>query len=188
MPQRRLRRSYFSSFVSALAYRLRIDRPGFGPPAWSLLLVFCVIALWMELSPPTGFPRVPFVDSVRLSPDATVWSMGLGFPKVVTGILILGFMHQEKVRSWREFGLVLKRVMPVFLVTAAVVMPIAIVLGNVRFDRKWTPLFLVWAPVNLLFACMPEEVFFRGLIQRLLTSKLKKVEPRGALSCIAGIN
>jgi len=157
-------------FLVALSYRLSITNPGFGVPPWSLLLVFAALTMWLALSPPQGFPRTPFVDSVRLSPDAVVWSMGLGFPKVVPGILIFGFMHPERVRSWRELGVVLKRVTPMFLFTLAGLMVIAVALGNVRFDPKWTPLFLVWAPVNLLFTVMAEEAFFRGLVQRGLNA------------------
>jgi membrane protease YdiL (CAAX protease family) len=154
--------------ATAVHYRMRVTHPGSGLPLphWAYPLMFAIVALWLGLAPPTGFPRTPFIDSVRLSPDAIVWSIGLGFNKVVTGIFILGILHQENVRSWRELGSVLIRVMPVLLVTTAAVMLIAIALGNVRFDPKWSPLFPVWAPVNLLFTCMAEEAFFRGFAQR----------------------
>jgi uncharacterized protein len=128
------------------------------------------VALWLGLAPPSGFPRTAFIDSVRLSPDAVVWSIGLGFTKVVTGIFILGILHPDNVRSWRELGSLLKRVTPILLVTTAAVMLIAMALGNVRFDPKWSPLFPVWAPVNLLFTCMAEEAFFRGFVQRELNA------------------
>ena len=156
--------------LAAVLYRQRITHPGSGAPPWVFLLVFCALALWIGIASPQGFPRVPFVDSVRLSLDATVWSMGLGFTKVVTGIFILGILHQERVRSWRELADVLKRVAPVFLVTVTAVMVCALALGYVRFDPKWTPLFLVWAPANLFFTCLAEEAFFRGILQREISA------------------
>lgn len=154
--------------ATAVHYRWHDTHPGSGLPLphWAYPLMFAIVALWLGLAPPTGFPRTPFIDSVRLSPDSIVWSIGLGFNKVVTGIFILGILHQERVRSWRELGSVLKTTTPVFLVTITAVMLVAIAIGNVRFDPKWTPLFLVWAPVNLLFTCMAEEAFFRGFAQR----------------------
>jgi uncharacterized protein len=36
------------------------------------------------------------------------------------------------------------------------------------FQPRWTSLFWVWAPVNLLLTCLTEEAFFRGFIQREL--------------------
>jgi membrane protease YdiL (CAAX protease family) len=156
--------------LAAVVYRLRITNPGFGLPPWAYCLAFGAVALWIGIAPPLGFPRTPFVDSVILSPGAAVWSLGLGFNKVITGIFILGILHQERVQSWRELAKVLKRIAPVFLVTLVAVMIFAMALGYVRFDPKWTPLFLVWAPVNLFFTCLAEEAFFRGFVQRELSA------------------
>jgi len=157
--------------MTAGFYRLRITDPGqgLGLPVTSGLMFFG-LALFLALAPPASFPRTPLISGVLLSPDAIPWSLGLGFTKVVTGIFILGFLHQERVRSWRELAEVLKRVAPVFLVTVVVVLIVALALGYVRFDPKWTPLFLVWAVANLFFTCMAEEAFFRGFLQRELAA------------------
>lgn len=173
--------------LAAVLYRQRIVNPGSGAPPWVFLLAFCALALWLGIAPPRGFPRTPFVDSVRLSLDAKVWSMGLGFTKVVTGIFIFGILHQERVRSWRELADVLKRVVPVFLVTISAVMVCALALGYVRFDPKWTPLFLVWAPANLFFTCLAEEAFFRGILQRELSAlgTNRKLATIGAVIVVA---
>jgi membrane protease YdiL (CAAX protease family) len=65
-------------------------------------------------------------------------------------------------------GHVLARVAPIYLLTALAVMLLTLALGYVRFDPRWTPLFCVWAPINLLFTCLSEEAFFRGFVQREL--------------------
>ncbi len=47
-------------------------------------------------------------------------------------------------------------------------MAASLALGFVRFDPRWTPLFWVWAPINLLLTCVSEEALFRGFLQREL--------------------
>ena len=113
-----------------------------------------------------GFPRVALAENVVLSAGALPYTLGIGYPKVVGGIFILVFMHRNLVVSWRELGGVLARVAPAYLVTVPVVMALTLALGYVRFDPKWTPLFVTWAVVNLFFTCLSEEAFFRGFLQR----------------------
>ena len=57
---------------------------------------------------------------------------------------------------------------PAAVATAAVSIGIALAAGYVRFEPKWpgaAPAFLV---ANLLFTCVAEEAFFRGLVQERL--------------------
>lgn len=131
-------------------------------------LGFFAFALAMGLALLPGFPRTVVVEGARLSPDALPYTLGLGFPKVAGGIFILGLVHEARVRSWREFGDVLKRAAPVLAATLVAVMLCALALGYVRFDAKWTSLFFLWAAANLFFTCLSEEAFFRGFLQREL--------------------
>jgi membrane protease YdiL (CAAX protease family) len=156
----------------ALAHRWCKTRPAPRTARWQPVasgLAFFLFALAMGLLLLPGFPRTVLVETVVLSPGALPYSIGLGFPKVVAGIFVLGLIHDERVRSWGELGQVLWRAVPVFLATVGAVMALALAVGYVRFDPKWTPLFLVWAPVNLLFTCLAEEAFFRGFVQRELS-------------------
>jgi membrane protease YdiL (CAAX protease family) len=134
--------------------------------AAGLALFIFALALALLLLP--GFPRTTLTEATVLSPGAMPYGIGLGFPKVVAGILILGIINEERVSSWSELSGVLSRTAPVFLATLVAVIACAWSLGYVRLDPKWTTLFLVWAPVNLFFTCLSEEAFFRGFVQREL--------------------
>ena len=147
-------------------------------------LAFFLFALVMGLALLPGFPRTVVIDAVMLSPDALPYSLGLGFPKVVGGILILGLIHQARLRSWRELGEVLKRIAPVFALTIVAVMTCALALGYVRFDAKWTSLFLLWAVANLFFTCMAEEAFFRGFLQHELARIGSNRQLAGAVALV----
>ena len=59
-------------------------------------------------------------------------------------------------------------------------MLLTLALGYVRFEPRWTPLFWVWAPINLFFTCLSEEAFFRGFVQREL-ARLGANRARAAL-------
>ena len=104
-----------------------------------------------------------------MSEGATPYGISVGFPKVVTGIIILGLINPLLVTSWRELGRVLARAFPVFVVTAIVGMIAVLAMGYASFAPKWTTLFLLFAPVNLFFTCLSEEAFFRGFIQHELS-------------------
>jgi membrane protease YdiL (CAAX protease family) len=162
------------ALLGAAAWMYGVCKARAGLPRAGLLRLASGVALFllavvMGLALLPGFPRAVAVDSVVLSPGALPWSLGLGFPKVVTGIFIIGLIHRDRVRSWRELGTVLARAASAFLVTALAVMVLALALGYVKFDPRWTPLFLPWAIANLFFTCLSEEAFFRGFVQRELS-------------------
>jgi uncharacterized protein len=128
-------------------------------------LAFFIYALAIGLALLPGFHRVVLTQPVVLSTGAAPHGISVGFPKVVTGIIILGLINPLLVHSWRELARVLARALPVFLVTAAVGMAVVVLMGYSSFAPKWTALFLLFAPINLFFTCLSEEAFFRGFVQ-----------------------
>ena len=154
--------------VLALLYvRVRDDETLPHKAIWQCVagLVFAVYALALGLALLPGFHRVELVQPQVLSAGAAPYGISVGFPKVATGIIILGLINPLLVRSWRELGRVLARALPVLVVTLIVGMTVVLAMGYSSFAPKWTPLFLLFAPVNLFFTCLSEEAFFRGFIQ-----------------------
>lgn len=125
-------------------------------------------ALAMALLLLPGFERTLVAGGVVLSPGSVPYDLALGFPKVSAGVLILGLISTQRVRSWSELARVLKHATLPFAVTLIGVMGLCLAVGYVRFEPKWHTLFLVWAPVNLFFTCLAEEAFFRGFVQHEL--------------------
>jgi membrane protease YdiL (CAAX protease family) len=162
------------AILVALAITYQRARAGASPDksVWQALagLVFFLYALAMSLALLPGFIRVELAAPVVLSAGATPYSIGVGFPKVTTGIVILGLINPLLVRSFAELGRVLARALPVYLITAFAGMAVVILMGYSSFAPKWTSLFLLFAPVNLLFTCLSEEAFFRGFVQHELAS------------------
>jgi membrane protease YdiL (CAAX protease family) len=156
----------------AIAYaRVRANTGSPNRPFWQALvgLVLFGYALAMGLALLPGFTRVVLVDAAALSPGAAPYDIAVGFPKVVTGILILGLINPLLVHSWGELGRVLARAVPVFAITALVALAAVLLMGYTTFAPKWTAVFLLWAPINLFFTCLSEEAFFRGFVQHELS-------------------
>lgn len=153
------------AIAAALAWgyanaRSRALRIGLG-------IAFGLYALAMGLALLPGFDRVVLVHQVVLSAGAAPYDIAVGFPKVVCGLFVLGIIDPSLL-SRRGLGTALAAAAPVFVVTVLVVMLAVCAMGYTAFAPRWTPLFLLWAPINLGFTCLSEEAFFRGFVQREL--------------------
>lgn len=167
--------------VLALGYvRIRDHATLPDKALWQTLagLLFAVYAVAMSLAVLPGFHRVVLVEPQVLSPGAAPYGISVGFPKVATGIIILGLINPLLVRSWNELGRVLARAIPIYVVTAVVGMVVVIAMGYSSFAPKWSALFLWFLPVNLFFTCLSEEAFFRGFVQH----ELSRIGSRRALA------
>ena len=131
--------------------------------------MFFIYALAMCLALLPGFHRVVLAQPQVLSDGAAPHGISVGFPKVVTGIIILGLINPLLVHSWRELGRVLARALPVFVHHRGGRAWPWCCHGLQSFAPKWTALFLLFAPVNLFFTCLSEEAFFRGFVQHELS-------------------
>ena len=155
--------------VLALALLAGLAWGGVAAPRWrcALTLLAAVFALGLSLHLVPGFhPAVLFRD-VRLTSDAAPFALALSFDKAAAGLLLLAAFC-VRASSVRQLAAQGPSIAGAALTTAAVSIGIALVAGYVRFEPKWTeatPAFLV---ANLLFTCVAEEAFFRGLIQERL--------------------
>jgi membrane protease YdiL (CAAX protease family) len=108
-----------------------------------------------------GFANPTLVDQVRFSADAATYSMRANFDMAAVGVILAGVFCQ-RLREPREWAETIRRVWPVTLATLVVVLGLAMLLGYVRPDLKWTPYSALFLASNLLFTCVTEEAFFRG--------------------------
>ena len=126
------------------------------------------LLLGLHLLP--GFSNPAIVRDVLMSPGAQPYSQYLNFDKTLGGVLLLGGIGWRPMRSAAEWAVALRRTVPLILATVVVAMAGSLALGFVRFEPRWTQLFWVWAPINLLTTCVSEEAFFRQLLQTELRS------------------
>ena len=157
------------SALVALAVLAALAWGGVAAPRWrcTITALAAVLALAMSLHLLPGFrPAVLFHD-LHLTPDAAPFALALSFDKGAAGLLLF-VAFCLRATSWRQFASQAPAIAVAILVTAAVSIGVALAAGYVRFEPKWpaaAPAFLV---ANLLFTCVAEEAFFRGLIQERL--------------------
>ena len=131
----------------------------------------CVLALLMALHLLPGFHNPLLIANARFSVDAAPYTQYANFDKAVGGLLLLAFLCR-RTRTPAEFRQLLRHAAIPILMTTTIVIGTAVALRYVAPDFKlpvYTPVFLI---TNLLFSCVAEEAFFRGVIQERLATAL----------------
>lgn len=142
-----------------------------------------VLAVGFFLHRVPGFSNPKVMADVLFSPDALPYTRFLNFDKATVGLFLIGFTLQRlsNLRSWR---IMLHRTVFLGGATILLLMGMSGVLGYVRFDPKWTPLFGLWAWSNLFLTCIAEEAFFRGVVQCALVHLLAQYRYGAAIGVI----
>jgi membrane protease YdiL (CAAX protease family) len=74
-------------------------------------------------------------------------------------------------REWRD---ILKRALPIAVFTFVAVLGVAVAIGFVKFDFKFTQITVLFLVTNLFFTVVAEETFFRGFLQDRLANSLAR--------------
>lgn len=143
--------------------------PPAARPLLGLGLFLLAAALTAHRLP--GFANPVVISGEVLTPGATPYTRYLNFDKTAAGLLLLAFAG-PRIRAWRDWRRTVGGIGPVVAVLFAVILPLALALGHVRFEPALRPHLLLWAWTNLLFTCMAEEALFRGLVQGSLERRL----------------
>lgn len=135
--------------------------------AATVVAALLALALAMHLLP--GFANPKLLDAVRLSAGAAPFTLYLNFDKASAGLLLLATFAPRLRRGDRIAALV-GIVSAGAALTTAITMGVAVALGVTAVDPKWpgAGIALGFLAVNLLFTCVTEEAFFRGLLQERL--------------------
>lgn len=153
------------------------------------LLAFLVLCLAFRFAAPGSFVRVilwvaiialalgfilhmvpwfrnPFAFvKTQFSADSLHYSLYLNFDKAWVGICILAFCH-ERIISKSAWGNTFKHVVIALPFVVGGLLGLSYYLGYVKYDLKFSPLFIIWALNNLVIVCVAEEALFRGFIQK----------------------
>lgn len=126
-------------------------------------LAAAALALALALHLVPGFHAPKLFDGVRFSEDSLPFTSTLNFDKAAAGLLLLvAFCRPgegagaRRTLAWTLGGAV---------VTPIVAIGAAVLAGFTSLDPKWPEGAGVFLAANLLFTCVAEEAFFRGLIQ-----------------------
>lgn len=124
--------------------------------------VLMAFGLAVRLFP--GFPQVVFIDGLRLTPDATPMRLTAHFDAGVAGLVLMAF-YCRPARAWPDIKSAFVPALSIAAATTSLVIAIGCAVGYVRPELK-VPSFTAWHLAKiLLWTCVMEEAFFRGVIQ-----------------------
>ena len=150
-----------ATLFAALAWRAREARQSRLRVALLVLAGLCAFLFALHRVP--GFLNPVLAQGIVFSKGAAPLTLRLNVDTAVAGIVLVGVFCRP-IRSVEEWRAMLHRVWPVSAATLVVVLGIGWALGYVRPDLKWTPYSAFFLASNLLFTCVTEEAFFRGLL------------------------
>lgn len=134
------------------------------------------LALLLALHLCPGFQPLLLADGLNLSPGASPFTLRAGFDKAAAGLLLL-VCFAPRCRRFDELGRSLLDILPLAALTVALTLTAARLGGRVVPDPKWPALTPGFLAVNLLFTCVAEEAFFRGLVQEGLHRRFARLGP-----------
>lgn len=129
---------------------------------FTVLTLMLAFALALHAVP--GFDNPLLLKDVRLSGNSAPYTMYANFDKGVAGLVLLVFFCRRS-SSWRDFAFALRSQAPLVAALLCGVLGIGWATGFIHPDFKLSPFLPLFVVVNLLFVCVAEEAFFRGVIQ-----------------------
>lgn len=136
-----------------------------------------VLTLLLGMHAVPGFNNLLIIHAAQISADGTPFTLYANFDKGAAGLLLWAYFCRDAPRpestdpsdtSTSSVAITLL----ISVITALLVFGVALAMVFVRVDFKlpeFTPAYLA---INLLFTCVSEEAFFRGLIQGRIASSL----------------
>lgn len=141
-----------------------------GKPAVRALFTVAtlVLALALALHAVPGYNNPLVLKDVRFSPQSAPYTLYANFDKGLIGLALLLFLCR-RASSWRDFASAWRQQALTWIVLLLAVFALGTMLGFIRPDFKLPAVLPLFMAINLLFVCVAEEAFFRGVIQEQLS-------------------
>lgn len=119
-----------------------------------------------------GFNNTLLLSNWRSSIDSQPINIYANYDKAVVALLIMGLYLPPLIRSKKELYNMLLKTLPWMLLTALIILPLAEFLNMVHWNPKFPTITFTWLTLQLFFVLIPEEVFYRGFLQREIALRL----------------
>lgn len=139
-----------------------------------ILLFIIMLLVYIHILP--GFNNICIIKNVYISKDAIPFTLYLNYSSIVITYILVFFAKDINLSNLLDdFLNILKLGIIYGLIAAAILLPISIFLNFIKVDFKFTHYTLIFLFVNLVFACMQEEIFWRGFIQTRITKYTNQI-------------
>lgn len=166
------------------AYAVSLHRKRYLQYIGHALFIVLAIALSMHWLPGFNNPRV--IGPEQFTADAVPFTMYLNLDKSLVGFWLL--LVLPWIRPRQEWRVSLKAGLCGMLMTIAICLLIAVLLGIVRWEPKWPSASWLWLLNNLLLVTLTEEALFRGYLQGGLSRLLRRQPYAEVIAlCVAAV-
>lgn len=141
------------------------------------------IALALALHVLPGFQNEKLFSDLTLSAGAPPVTQYLNFDKAAAGLFLL--IYCPRIVHWDELRKNLASMFGTMALTTLVVAGLALAVGYVRLDPKFSGIVAALLATKLLFVVVAEEAFFRGIIQAPLFRAFQNARFGWAIALIA---
>lgn len=146
---------------------------------WKKIFLGMLIALgiplfYLHMIP--GFYNLCLVNKVRLCADCVPYSLYLNTNKILIGTLLLAYSYHHFNRQFEEWKQSFQNILVPLCFVVCILLMGAAIFDYVKVEFKLPSMLIPWVIVNLLFACVAEEAFFRGFIQKELSHTFHSIK------------
>lgn len=126
-----------------------------------------IVALAMAMHLLPGFANPKLYDAIVLSPLSAPLTVYLNFDKAVAGMMLVAYLCR-KIESRTDAARVAPAAIIYGVATTTAVIALGLVIHYIALDVKGVEQTITFLFVNVVFAVIAEEAFFRGVIQERL--------------------
>jgi len=157
---------------------------------------FITSSLALAVHAVPGFNNLPIVINELITSDAVPYTLYANFDKGMAGLLVCAYFFAKSQTTktlntatasntpsttasntttanitTAKITTITKLKQPFFIIICTVLatLTVALMIGLVGFSPKVPDFWLAFVAINLLFTCVAEEAFFRGLLQTKLS-------------------
>lgn len=148
---------------------------------------FIVSSLALAVHVVPGFNNLPIVINELITSDAVPYTLYANFDKGMAGLLVCAYFFAKSQTTktldttipsttasnttTAKISTITMLNQPFFIIICTVLatLTVALMIGLVGFSPKVPNFWLAFITINLLFTCVAEEAFFRGLLQTKLS-------------------
>jgi len=158
-----------ASIGALLAFAWLASRHGKSAVRAVFTLLTLLLSFALALHAVPGYDNPLLLKDIRLSAGSAPFTMYANFDKGVVGLVLVALLCR-RASSWQDLAIAWKSQAFVLAALLCGVLGLGWAFGFVLPDFKLSPNLPVFAIVNLLFVCVAEEAFFRGVIQERLSA------------------
>ncbi|HEX5055538.1 MAG TPA: CPBP family intramembrane glutamic endopeptidase [Gammaproteobacteria bacterium] len=149
-----------------------------------LAIVGLVAGLFLHMIPFFNNPLV--FDNLHLSDQSSAYTKYWSFDKAAAGLILLAYFGAI-CRSGHDWKILARKSYIISAATIFLTLALALLLGYIKPDIKFTHAYFAWAWADLFFTCIPEEMLFRGFLQNHLASFSRRNAYQAGITVFVGI-